>query len=47
MKEDITILVALLTAGTGVFLSFGLAPALIFCGSYVLSLSLLGLIIKK
>lgn len=43
-KEDITILVALLTAGYGIFTMFSLGPALVFCGGYVLLISLIGLL---
>ena len=42
MKEDLTILSALAVTGYGVFIMFGLAPALITCGGYVLLVSLIG-----
>jgi hypothetical protein len=46
MKEDLTILGALIAAGSGFFLMYGLGPALAFCGCYVLSISLFS-ILKK
>jgi len=43
-KEDVVIMAALLIAGYGIYTMFSLGPALVFCGSYVLLVSLIGLL---